>query len=148
MIGLLQRVTEANVTVGGNSVGRIGPGLLVLIGVVQGDADSDATRLAERLATYRVFPDDADRMNRSLVDTGGALLAVPQFTLAADTGRGRRPSFGRAAAPDEGKRLFEVFCDAVRAMGIPVETGEFGADMQVQLINDGPVTFWLSTRND
>lgn len=132
--------------VDGTCIGRIDAGLLVLVGVVQGDIDSDATRLAERLATYRVFPDEEDRMNRSLVDTGGAMLAVPQFTLAADTGRGRRPSFGRAAAPDEGQRLFEVFCGAVGDLGVPLETGEFGADMKVQLTNDGPVTFWLSTR--
>ncbi|MEO0615631.1 MAG: D-aminoacyl-tRNA deacylase [Pseudomonadota bacterium] len=146
MIGLLQRVTDAAVHVDGTCIGRIDAGLLVLVGVVQGDIDSDATRLAERLATYRVFPDEEDRMNRSLVDTGGAMLAVPQFTLAADTGRGRRPSFGRAAAPDEGQRLFQVFCGAVGDLGVPLETGEFGADMKVQLTNDGPVTFWLSTR--
>ncbi|MEO0345966.1 MAG: D-aminoacyl-tRNA deacylase [Pseudomonadota bacterium] len=146
MIGLLQRVTDAAVHVDGHCIGRIDAGLLVLVGVVREDIDSDATRLAERLATYRVFPDDADRMNRSLIDSGGAMLAVPQFTLAADTGRGRRPSFGHAAAPDEGQRLFEVFCTSVRSLGIPLETGEFGADMKVKLTNDGPMTFWLSTR--
>lgn len=146
MIGLLQRVTDASVHVDGTCIGRIEAGLLVLVGVVRDDIDSDATRLAERLATYRVFPDDEDRMNRSLIDSGGAMLAVPQFTLAADTGRGRRPSFGHAAAPDEGQRLFEVFCASVRSLGVPLETGEFGADMKVQLTNDGPVTFWLSTR--
>lgn len=146
MIGLLQRVTDANVHVDGTCIGRIDAGLLVLVGVVREDVDSDATRLAERLTTYRVFPDDEDRMNRSLIDSGGAMLAVPQFTLAADTGRGRRPSFGHAAAPDEGQRLFEVFCTSVRALGVPLETGEFGADMKVKLTNDGPVTFWLSTR--
>ncbi len=147
MIGLLQRVSEASVRVDGAVVGSIGTGLLVLVGVVRGDTDADADRLAERLATYRVFPDDQDRMNRSVADAGGAILAVPQFTLAADTGRGRRPSFGRAAAPDEGRRLFERLCEAVVAAGVPVERGEFGADMKVQLINDGPVTFWLSTRD-
>ena len=147
MIGLLQRVSEASVRVDGRLVGSIGPGLLVLVGVVRGDTDADAGRLAERLAGYRVFPDDAGRMNRSVADTGGAMLAVPQFTVAAATGRGRRPSFGRAAAPDEGRRLFERLCDAVAAAGVPVERGEFGADMKVQLINDGPVTFWLSTRD-
>ena len=146
MIGLLQRVTDANVHVDGTCIGRIDAGLLVLVGVVREDVDSDATRLAERLTTYRVFPDDEARMNRSLIDSGGAMLAVPQFTLAADTGRGRRPSFGHAAAPDEGQRLFEVFCTSVRALGVPLETGEFGADMKVKLTNDGPVTFWLSTR--
>lgn len=147
MIGLLQRVSEASVRVDGNTVGSIGTGLLVLVGVVRGDTDADADRLAERLATYRVFPDAEDRMNRSVADAGGAILAVPQFTLAADTGRGRRPSFGRAAAPDEGRRLFERLCETVAAAGVPVERGEFGADMKVQLTNDGPVTFWLSTRD-
>ncbi len=147
MIGLLQRVSEASVRVDGAVVGSIGPGLLVLVGVVRGDTDADAARLAERLATYRVFPDAEGRMNRSVADTGGAMLAVPQFTLAADTGRGRRPSFGRAAEPAEGRRLFERLCEAVADAGVPVERGEFGADMKVQLINDGPVTFWLSTRD-
>ena len=148
MIGLLQRVTEASVSVGGERIAEIGPGLLVLVGVVRGDGEADAERLAERLAGYRVFPDGDGRMNRSLADTGGGLLAVPQFTLAADTGKGRRPSLGRAAPPDDGRRLFEHFCDAVAGAGISLQRGEFGANMQVQLINDGPVTFWLSTRDD
>lgn len=147
MIGLLQRVSEAAVRVDGRLVGSIDTGLLVLVGVVRGDTDADADRLAERLAGYRVFPDDEGRMNRSVADADGAVLAVPQFTLAADTGRGRRPSFGRAAAPDEGRRLFDRLCAGIAGAGIPVERGEFGADMKVQLTNDGPVTFWLSTRD-
>ena len=146
MIGLLQRVERASVTVGGQRVASIGSGLLVLIGVVRDDDDGDATRLAERLAHYRVFGDAQGKMNLSVIDTGGSVLAVPQFTLAADTGRGRRPSFGRAADPERGKRLFDDLCDGLSGYGLTVATGEFGANMQVELVNDGPVTFWLSTR--
>lgn len=143
MIGLLQRVHEASVGVGGEIVGAIGSGLLVLIGVQRGDGRSEADRLLERLLGYRVFPDAAGRMNLSLADTGGGLLLVPQFTLAADTRKGMRPGFSTAAAPQDGERLFDYLAKAASAAHRPVATGRFGADMQVQLVNDGPVTFWL-----
>ncbi len=143
MIGLLQRVTEAAVAVSGRRIAAIGPGLLVLVGVQQGDDERRAERMAERVLGYRVFPDDEDRMNRSLADTGGGLLLVPQFTLAANTRKGTRASFTGAAPPEEGRRLFEAMVAAARLRHAPVETGEFGADMQVSLVNDGPVTFWL-----
>ena len=145
MIGLIQRVTRASVTVAGSNIGEIGSGLLVLVGVERDDDEPAAARLAERIVDYRVFPDAAGRMNLGLRESGGGLLAVPQFTLAADTGRGRRPSFTRAADPETGRRLFSAFCDRVQSLGIAPQTGEFGADMQVELINDGPVTFWLQT---
>lgn len=145
MIGLLQRVSEASVRVDGRQVARIGPGLAVLVGVRRGDDERDAARLAERLLGYRVFPDTGGRMNRSLADTGGALLLVPQFTLAANTRKGTRASFTGAAAPEEGRRLFEELVARVRALHGDVATGEFGADMRVSLINEGPVTFWLET---
>jgi D-tyrosyl-tRNA(Tyr) deacylase len=143
MIGLLQRVTEASVEIGGRTVGRIGPGLLVLLGVQKGDGVSEADRLLERLVAYRVFDDEAGRMNRSLLDVGGALLVVSQFTLAAETRKGTRPGFSTAAAPDEGRRLYEHFVAGARARVATVATGEFGAPMRVSLVNDGPVTFWL-----
>ncbi len=143
MIGLLQRVTQASVSVDGDTVGRIGPGLLVLLGVQKGDSEAEGERLLERLVTYRVFEDDAGRMNRSLLDTGGALLVVSQFTLAAETRKGTRPGFSTAAPPDEGRRLYEDFVARARARVAQVETGRFGATMQVSLVNDGPVTFWL-----
>lgn len=145
MIGLLQRVGEARVTVDGETVGAIGRGLLVLVGVQKGDTEADATRLLERLLGYRVFPDAEGRMNLSLRDTGGELLLVPQFTLAADTRKGTRASFTPAAAPADGERLFMRLCEAARASGIRTATGRFGADMQVSLLNDGPVTFWLES---
>jgi D-tyrosyl-tRNA(Tyr) deacylase len=143
MIGLLQRVTQAAVTVDGETVGRIGPGLLVLLGIQKGDSEAEGERLLERLVTYRVFEDDAGRMNRSLTDTGGALLVVSQFTLAAETRKGTRPGFSTAAPPDEGRRLYEDFVARARVRVAHVETGRFGAMMQVSLVNDGPVTFWL-----
>lgn len=143
MIGLLQRVSEASVSVAGRQVGHIGPGLLVLVGVQRGDGSAQAQRLLERLVTYRVFADEAGRMNRSLEDVGGALLLVSQFTLAADTSRGTRPGFTPAAPPEEGRRWFDYLVDIARARLGAVQTGEFGADMQVALVNDGPVTFWL-----
>jgi D-aminoacyl-tRNA deacylase len=146
MIGLLQRVSEASVTVQGREVARIGRGLLVLVGVERGDSEAEAGRLLERLVGYRVFPDDAGRMNLSLVDTSGELLLVPQFTLAADTKKGTRAGFSTAAAPEDGQRLFEALVTLARQRLGRVATGEFGADMQVALVNDGPVTFWLQVR--
>lgn len=143
MIGLLQRVRMARVDVKGETVGAIETGLLVFVGVEQGDGEAAADRLLERLLGYRVFPDAAGKMNLSVQDTGGGLLLVPQFTLAADTKKGMRPSFTPAATPPEGRRLFEYLAAGARARHAPVATGIFGADMQVTLTNDGPVTFWL-----
>lgn len=145
MIALLQRVTWAKVEVSGQTIGAIDRGLLVLVGVQRGDTQARADRLLERLLGYRVFPDAEDRMNLSLRDIGGALLLVPQFTLAADTRKGTRASFTSAAPPDEGARLFDAL--VVRALDEhpSVATGRFGADMQVSLLNDGPVTFWLES---
>lgn len=145
MIGLLQRVSEARVVVAGETVGFIERGLLVLVGVQRGDDAARAERLLERLLGYRVFPDAQDRMNLSLRDIDGGLLLVPQFTLAADTRKGTRASFTSAAPPDEGERLFDHLVECARASHPRVATGRFGADMQVGLINDGPVTFWLET---
>jgi D-tyrosyl-tRNA(Tyr) deacylase len=145
MIGLLQRVSAAEVAVAGTIVGRIDRGLLVLVGVQKGDDDARAGRLLERLLGYRVFPDDAGRMNLSLTDIGGGLLLVPQFTLAADTRKGTRASFTSAAPPAEGERLFDLLVARASAAHSDVATGRFGADMQVSLTNDGPVTFWLET---
>ena len=143
MIGLLQRVSHASVQVDSRTIGSIQAGLLVLVGVERGDSESQADRLLERLLTYRVFPDGEGRMNRSLRDAGGGLLLVSQFTLAADTRNGTRPGFSPAAEPHEGKRLFEYLVRRARERHPVVETGEFGANMQVTLTNDGPVTFWL-----
>ncbi len=145
MIGLLQRVTEARVTVEGEVVGAIGPGLLVLVGVEKADGPAQADRLLERLLGYRVFEDATGRMNLSLRDVGGGLLLVPQFTLAADTHKGRRPSFDPAAPPEQGRRLFEYLLNQALAAHSPVASGRFGAHMQVALVNDGPVTFWLQS---
>ena len=145
MIGLIQRVTEAAVDVDGKRIASIGRGLLVLAAVGRDDEARDADRLAERLVGYRVFPDAAGRMNKSLCDIDGALLLVPQFTLAADTRKGTRASFTRAAAPEVGERYFERLVERCRARIATVETGRFGANMQVSLVNDGPVTFWLET---
>ncbi|HKJ70766.1 MAG TPA: D-aminoacyl-tRNA deacylase [Gammaproteobacteria bacterium] len=146
MIGLLQRVSEARVDVAGEPVAEIGPGLAVLVGVERGDGEAQAERLLERLLGYRVFPDDAGRMNRSLADTGGGLLLVPQFTLAADTRKGTRPGFSTAADPEAGERLFAYLSERAGAVHGEVACGRFGADMQVTLTNDGPVTFWLQAR--
>jgi D-tyrosyl-tRNA(Tyr) deacylase len=143
MIGLLQRVTEARVDVGAERVARIGPGLLVLVGVERGDGPAQADRLLERLLGYRVFPDDEGKMNLSLNDTGGGLLLVPQFTLAADTHKGMRAGFSTAAAPGDGERLFDHLVSIARSRHPEVQVGRFGAHMQVALVNDGPVTFWL-----
>jgi D-aminoacyl-tRNA deacylase len=143
VIALIQRVTGATVTVEGEIVGRIGPGLLALAAVERGDDEAQAMRLAERILGYRVFEDATGRMNRSVVDTGGGLLLVSQFTLAADTRKGARPSFTPAAEPAVGEALFDTLVAAARQRHQPVETGRFGARMQVALVNDGPVTFWL-----
>lgn len=145
MIGLLQRVRNASVEVGTERVGAIGRGLLVLVGVHRDDTPRDATRLATRLLTYRVFPDDEGRMNRSVLDEGLEMLLVPQFTLAADTRKGTRASFTRAAPPETGAEHFERLVEACRVRLPAVETGRFGAHMQVSLVNDGPVTFWLES---
>jgi D-aminoacyl-tRNA deacylase len=148
MIGLIQRVSEASVVVEGRSVGQIGRGLLVLVGVEKHDDETTTKRLLDRLLGYRVFPDAEGKMNLSLTDIAGELLLVPQFTLAADTHKGTRPSFSSAAAPELGATLFEYFVVAARECHPKVETGVFGADMKVSLINDGPVTFWLQVGAD
>ena len=145
MIALLQRVTSASVTVDDEIVGAIGAGLLVLVGVQRGDGAAQGERLLERLLGYRVFADEQGRMNRSLKDTGGQLLLVSQFTLAADTRSGMRPSFTSAASPEQGRRWFDRLVELARAAHPGVEIGRFGAHMKVQLVNDGPVTFWLET---
>ena len=146
MLSLIQRVRSAHVDVGDETVGRIGPGLLALVAVQPEDGEAQAQRLLERLLGYRVFADEAGRMNRSLSDTGGGLLLVPQFTLAADTGKGMRPSFTSAATPEEGRRWFQRLVDLAKNRHQPVEIGRFGAHMVVHLVNDGPVTFWLEAR--
>jgi D-aminoacyl-tRNA deacylase len=144
MLALIQRVTEASVRVDAAVVGAIGPGLLALVAVEPGDGDTEVARMARRLLGYRVFADAAGRMNRSLADTGGGLLLVSQFTLAADTGSGMRPGFSTAAPPELAERRFSQLVQACRqAHGGRVETGRFGAHMQVSLVNDGPVTFLL-----
>jgi D-tyrosyl-tRNA(Tyr) deacylase len=143
MIGLLQRVAEAKVEVDGASVGKIGPGMMVLVCAERGDSEAEADRLLERLLGYRVFADADGKMNLSLRDVRGGLLLVPQFTLAADTHKGMRPSFTPAASPVDGERLFDYFVSRARASYPAVETGRFGAHMQVSLTNDGPVTIWL-----
>lgn len=145
MIGLLQRVAQASVSVDGEVVGAIGAGLLVLLCAERGDSEKEADALLTKLLAYRVFNDDAGRMNRSLADVGGSLLLVPQFTLAADTRSGTRPSFTPAAAPEDGRRLFDYAVRQAQELHGQdrVQTGQFGAHMQVALVNDGPVTFWL-----
>ena len=143
MIALLQRVTFASVTVGDETVGAIDTGLLALVAVEPGDGETQAQRMGERLIGYRIFSDDAGRMNLSLADTGGGLLLVPQFTLAADTRKGMRPSFTTAASPEEGRRWFDRLVELACAAHPRVATGRFGAHMQVRLVNDGPVTFML-----
>jgi D-tyrosyl-tRNA(Tyr) deacylase len=143
MIALLQRVTEASVTVDGITTGAISRGILALIGVERGDTEKQAQRLLQRLLAYRIFPDEAGKMNLNLVQAGGNLMLVPQFTLAADTNSGNRPSFTPAAPPSEGERLFKHLVALAEREPGGVQTGLFGADMKVQLVNDGPVTFWL-----
>ena len=145
MIALIQRVTHAAVRVDEQEIASIGKGILALVAVERGDTDEIARRLAERVAAYRIFGDAQGKMNLSLKDVQGELLAVSQFTLAADTASGLRPSFSSAATPDEGRRLFDLFV-ASAAQAAPVKTGRFGADMKVSLVNDGPVTFWLQVK--
>lgn len=143
MRALIQRVSEARVTVAGDVIGHCDRGLLILVCAMQGDQESNADQLAAKIAKLRIFPDDAGKMNRSVIDIRGAALVVSQFTLAADTKRGNRPGFSEAARPDEGKRLYNYFAKQLNNQGVAVETGRFGADMQVSLVNDGPVTIWM-----
>lgn len=143
MIALIQRVSEASVIVNGNIVAEISMGILALIGVERGDTEKQAERLLQRLLAYRIFPDGADRMNLDLRQSGGSLLLVPQFTLAADTNSGNRPSFTPAAPPAEGAHLFNYLVTQAKQELKGVQSGVFGADMKVHLVNDGPVTFWL-----
>lgn len=143
MRALIQRVRAADVQVTGEIIGRTGPGLLILICAMQGDQRAQATKLASKIAKLRIFKDEAGKMNRSLLDTGYSALVVSQFTLAADTRTGNRPGFSKAAPPEEGRKLYEAFAADLAALGPKVETGRFGADMQVSLTNDGPVTIWL-----
>lgn len=143
MIALLQRVTEAQVSVDGREIAAIGPGMLGLLGIERGDSATNAGRMADRLLKFRMFPDPAGRMNLDIAAAGGELLLVPQFTLAADTDAGHRPSFSRAADPDQARHLFEILVGEIEQRGQPVQTGRFGANMQVSSINDGPVTFTL-----
>lgn len=145
MIGLLQRVSRASVSVEGKCIGDIQRGLMVLLGVERDDNEAIADRLLQRLLGYRVFADSDGKMNLSVQDINGGLLLVPQFTLAADTRKGRRPSFAKAATPEQGQRLFDYLLAQAREYHPTVAAGQFGADMQVELVNDGPVTFWLQT---
>lgn len=143
MRALIQRVSEASVTVDGERIGDIGAGLLVLVCAMQGNTTENADALATKISKLRIFPDAGGKMNRSVLDIGGAALVVSQFTLAADTSRGNRPGFSTAAPPDEGRTLYEHFADQMRGHGINTATGRFGADMAVHLVNDGPVTIWM-----
>lgn len=145
MRALLQRVSRTSVTVEGQIVGRTGPGLLVLACAMKGDDAATAEKLAARIARLRIFRDAAGKMNRSVTDVGGGCLVVSQFTLAADSSSGNRPGFSAAAAPEDGRRLYEHLAASLRQLGLPVETGTFGAEMQVELLNDGPVTIWLDS---
>ena len=143
MKALIQRVSHASVSVDGKVIGQIGAGLLILVCAMAGDDPAKSAALAAKIAKLRIFKDETGKMNRSLLDTGGSALIVSQFTLAADTSRGNRPGFSAAAAPAEGRALYETFISDISALGIPTATGSFGADMQVALTNDGPVTIWL-----
>ena len=147
MRALLQRISEASVATGGETVGRSGPGLLILVCAMPGDTDETARALAAKVSKLRIFHDDDGRMNLSVVQTGGSALVVSQFTLAADTSRGNRPGFSGAARPPEAEELYLAFAQHLRDLGIATETGRFGADMKVSLVNDGPVTIWLDTEN-
>lgn len=143
MKALLQRVTQASVHVDGTLIGACGPGLLILVCACQGDTDDMPTRMATKISKLRIFQDDAGKMNHSILDTQGAALVISQFTLAADTSRGNRPGFSNAAPPEQGRALYESFAAALQTLGIPTQTGQFGADMAVSLTNDGPVTMML-----
>jgi D-tyrosyl-tRNA(Tyr) deacylase len=143
MIALIQRVSRASVSVDDATVGEIGAGLLVLLGVEKGDDEQKAQRLTERVLGYRIFADENDKMNLNVQQAGGSVLVVSQFTLAADTNKGMRPSFSGGAEPAEAERLYEHFSDCCRAQGVATANGRFAANMQVSLVNDGPVTFWL-----
>ena len=145
MRAVIQRVSQARVKVEGSVIGEIGPGLLALLGIAKPDTAADAGFLAEKILNLRVFPDQAGKMNRSLLDTGGALLVVSQFTLYGDTSRGRRPAFGSAAPPAEARQLYEEYVRCLQAAGARVETGVFQAHMEVELVNDGPVTILLDS---
>ena len=145
MRALLQRVSEAEVKVKGQQIGATGAGLLILICAMAGDTQAEADQLINKITKLRIFKDDAGKMNKSIMDIGGSALVVSQFTLAADTKRGNRPGFSNAASPEDGRALYEYFSDGLAQAGVRVETGDFGADMKVSLINDGPVTIWLDT---
>ncbi|UYV37794.1 D-aminoacyl-tRNA deacylase [Rhodobacteraceae bacterium D3-12] len=145
MRALIQRVTEAKVHVDATLIGETGPGLLILVCAMQGDTPAQAEHLATKISKLRIFADDGGKMNRSLLDTGGSVLVISQFTLAADTSRGNRPGFSNAAPPAEGEALYSHFADHMSNLGIKTETGEFDANMQVSLTNDGPVTLWLES---
>ncbi len=146
MRALLQRVSHASVRVDGQIIGQSGPGLLILICAMQDDTEADADQLAAKIAKLRIFKDESGKMNRSVLDIGGSALVVSQFTLAADTSRGNRPGFSTAARPDEGERLYTHFATRLAEQGVATQTGSFGADMKVDLLNDGPVTIWIDTR--
>ncbi|MGV6805662.1 MAG: D-aminoacyl-tRNA deacylase [Ruegeria sp.] len=145
MRALIQRISEAKVSVDGRTIGRSGTGLLVLICAMESDDEKQAEQMAAKIAKLRIFKDAAGKMNRSVVDIGGSALVVSQFTLSADTSRGNRPGFSAAARPELGRHLYEVFARKLAERGVPVETGAFGADMSVSLINDGPVTIWMDS---
>ncbi|MBQ4824168.1 MULTISPECIES: D-aminoacyl-tRNA deacylase [unclassified Leisingera] len=145
MRALIQRVSEASVTVEGTAIGEIGAGLLILICAMDGDSEAQADQLAAKISKLRIFKDEAGKMNRSVLDTGGSALVVSQFTLAADTRRGNRPGFSTAATPAEGERLYEYFAEQLSRLGLKIAKGQFGADMKVRLLNDGPVTVWMDT---
>ncbi len=146
MRALIQRVTQARVDVDGATIGQCGPGLMILVCAMQGDTEAEAEALALKIHKLRIFRDAAGKMNLALKDTGGSALVISQFTLAADTSRGNRPGFSQAAPPELGARLYSCFADRLRECGVPVETGAFGAEMKVHLVNDGPVTIWLDTQ--
>jgi D-tyrosyl-tRNA(Tyr) deacylase len=147
MRALIQRVSQAQVLVEGEVIGKVGEGLLILVCAMQGDTGAKGVKLTQKISKLRIFRDDQGRMNRSLLDIGGSALIVSQFTLGADTSRGNRPGFSQAASPDEGRRLYETFVADFKAIGIATETGQFGADMKVSLLNDGPVTIWMDTES-
>ena len=146
MVAVLQRSREGKVTVEGRITGQIDKGLVILLGVMKGDTEADADFLADKAAGFRIFGDENGKMNLSLRDVGGATLVISQFTLCGDWRKGRRPGFDKAAPPEEGKRLYEYFCEQLRKLEVPVETGEFGAMMDVSLVNEGPVTFVMDSR--